>query len=92
VVLGKRFLSLALAIVCTCALAFDARERGFITGGMSESEVLSRIGKPDEEVFVWNFKGQPEEKIWIYLPTYRDSQTVTYITLRAGIVIHVDRQ
>jgi CDP-glycerol glycerophosphotransferase (TagB/SpsB family) len=92
VVLGKSVLSLALTVVWTCAVAADARERGFIQRGMPESEVLFRIGKPDEEVFIRNVKGEPEEKIWTYFPTYRDSQTVTIITLRAGIVVHIDRQ
>lgn len=91
-VLSKGVLSLALAVVWTCALAVDARERGFIQRGMLESEVLSRIGKPDEEVFIRNVRGEPEEKIWTYFPTYRDSQTVTIIKLRAGIVVHIDRR
>jgi hypothetical protein len=35
-----------LATSAACALAVDARERGFISLGMAEGEVLFRIGKP----------------------------------------------
>jgi hypothetical protein len=75
-----------------CAAATDARERGFISLGMAEGEVLFKIGKPDHEAFVLNVKGQPEEKTWTYFPHSRDPQTLTIITLRAGIVAHVERK
>ena len=38
-----------LALASVCALAADARERGFIRQGMGEGEVLLKIGKPDHE-------------------------------------------
>ena len=72
--------------------ATDARDRGFISVGMAEGEVLFKIGKPDHEAFVLNVKGQPEEKTWTYFPHSRDPQTLTIITLRAGVVANVERK
>ena len=82
----------SLAAATACALAVDARERGFIGVGMAEGEVLFRIGKPDHETFVANAKGQPEEKTWTYFPHSRDPQTLTILTLRSGVVAHVERK
>lgn len=81
-----------LSAASACALAVDARERGFISLGMAEGEVLFRIGKPDHEGFVVNVKDQPEEKTWTYFPHPRDAQTLTIITLRAGVVANVERK
>ena len=81
-----------LAIACSVAAAQDARERGFIRKGMQEGEVVFRIGKPDHEAFVANVKGQPEEKTWTYFPHARDPQTLTIVTLRAGVVADVERK
>ena len=86
---------LAASVLCAasaCALAADARERGFIGLGMAEGEVLFRIGKPDHEALVVNIKGQPEEKTWTYFPDPRDPQTLTIITLRAGVVANLERK
>lgn len=82
----------ALAIVCSAALAQDARDRGFIRKGMAEGEVVFRIGKPDHEAFIANAKGQPEEKTWTYFPHPRDAQTLTIITLRSGVVAEIERK
>ncbi|HLQ19242.1 MAG TPA: hypothetical protein VK146_09695 [Tabrizicola sp.] len=81
-----------LAIACSLAVAQDARERGFIRKGMHEGEVIFRLGKPDHEAFIANVKGQPEEKTWTYFPHARDPQTLTIITLRAGVVAEVERK
>lgn len=87
--------SLVAAILCVSsvsALAVDARERGFISRGMAEGEVLFRIGKPDHEAFILDVRGQPEEKAWSYFPHSRDPQTLTIITLRAGVVANIERK
>ncbi|MCE9658394.1 MAG: hypothetical protein K8R60_07525 [Burkholderiales bacterium] len=81
-----------LYVASACAVAADARERGFISLGMTEGEVFQRVGKPDYEAFVANVKGQPEEKTWTYFPASRDPQTLTIITLRAGVVAKLDRK
>lgn len=91
--IASRFLAALLLLAASAgALAADARERGFISLGMAEGEVLFRIGKPDHEAFVANVKGQAEEKTWTYFPHSRDPQTLTIITLRSGVVANVERK
>ena len=81
-------------LVCTSAgaLAVDARDRGFLSKGMSEGEVILKIGKPDHEAFVASVKGQPEVKTWTYFPHFRDAQTLTIITFREGVVMNIERK
>lgn len=81
-----------LVVGCASAWAVDARERGFISKGMPEGEVIFRIGKPDHEAFLRNERGQPEEKSWTYFPHSRDPQTLTIITLKAGVVASIERK
>ena len=91
--IASRFLAALLLLATSAgALAADARERGFISLGMAEGEVLFRIGKPDHEAFVANVKGQAEEKTWTYFPHSRDPQTLTIITMRSGVVANVERK
>ena len=90
--IAKMLVAALLFAASAGALAVDARERGFISLGMNEGEVLFRIGKPDHEALVANVKGQPEEKTWTYFPHARDPQTLTIITLRAGVVANVERK
>ena len=89
---ARSILAVTLAAASASATAADARERGFISKGMAEGEVLLRIGKPDHEAFVRDVKGQAEEKTWTYFPDSRDPQTLTIITLRAGVVSHIERK
>ena len=90
---ANRLLAALLSLAASASvLAVDARERGFISNGMAEGEVLFRIGKPDHEAFIANEKGQPEQKTWTYFPHSRDPQTLTIITLRAGVVANVERK
>jgi hypothetical protein len=81
-----------IAAASAGVLASDARDRGFLRHGMPEGEVLFRIGTPDHEAFVRNVKGEPEEKTWTYFPHPRDPQTLTIVTLRAGIVAGIERK
>eukprot|EP01036_Dinobryon_divergens_P041098 gene41098-54446_t len=81
-----------LASASLSALAVDARDRGFLSKGMPEGEVVFKIGKPDHEAFVRNTKGEPEEKTWTYFPHPRDPQTLTIVTLRAGVVVQIERK
>jgi hypothetical protein len=90
--LVRLFVLPLLVTACTAALAADARERGFLRKGMAEGEVVFKIGKPDHEAFVNNVKGQPEEKTWTYFPDSRDPQTLTIVTLRAGVVANIERK
>ncbi len=90
--LAKSAVCVLLSLAAPCALAVDARDRGFIHKGMAEGEVVFKIGKPDYEAFILNVKGLPEEKSWTYYPHYRDPQTLTIITLRAGVVADIERK
>ena len=81
-----------LALASVSALAADARERGFIRGGMGEGEVLLKIGKPDHEAFNRSLRGEPEEKTWTYFPHVRDPQTVTIIRFHSGLVADIHRK
>lgn len=90
--IAKVFVASVLCAASAGALAADARERGFISLGMAEGEVLFRIGKPDYEAFVASVKGQTEEKTWTYFPDSRDPQTLTILTLRGGVVANIERK
>jgi hypothetical protein len=91
--IGVNFAALTLALaVNATALAADAIERKFIREGMGEGEVLLKIGKPDHEAFIRVVRGEAEEKTWSYFPHARDPQTLTIVTLHAGVVTRVDRK
>jgi hypothetical protein len=81
-----------LALTSASALAADARERGFLRPGMGEGEVVLKVGKPDHEAFNRVVRGEPEEKTWSYFPHPKDPQTLTIVTLHAGVVTRVDRK
>jgi hypothetical protein len=83
---------LMLWLSASSALAADAAERKFIREGMSEGEVLVKIGKPDSESVDSGGGAAVTVKRWIYLPTPADQQTMTTIVLRNGKVIDVDRK
>ena len=85
-------LFLLVALAAGNALAVDARDRGFLSKGMGEGEVLLKIGKPDHEAFIANERGVPEEKTWTYFPHARDPQTLTIITFRQGVVANIERK
>ncbi len=89
----KRILSavLFLLISLSSALAADPSERRFIQEGMSEGEVLARIGKPDSESFDSGGGATETIKRWIYLLAPGDEQTTTTVVLKNGKVISVTR-
>ncbi|HMN76965.1 MAG TPA: hypothetical protein PKC97_12925 [Burkholderiaceae bacterium] len=85
-----------VAAVVLCALsipvlAADASERKFIGKGMTESEVLVRIGKPDNESEISGGGAKIVEKVWTYFPHDDDKQTMTTITIKSGRVVAVER-
>ena len=83
---------MCLAIFASCAFAADAGDRKFIREGMTEGEVLMKIGKPDSESTDTGGGAQVAVKRWIYFPASGDSQTMTTLTIRDGRVTKVDRQ
>ena len=87
-----RYFTLLAALIATTLFAADASERKFIRPGMSEGEVLVKIGKPDRESNVTGGGAVIAVKKWIYLPTPDDQQTITTLTMSNGKVANVERQ
>ncbi|MEZ5570724.1 MAG: hypothetical protein R3E64_01765 [Halioglobus sp.] len=83
-------IGILLTILTVPSFASDIKERQFITKGMTESEVLLKIGKPDNESEVSGGGAEVVQKVWSYFPTNQDSQTLTTITIRNGIVVSVE--
>ena len=66
----------------------SAAERKFIRAGMSEAEVVMRIGPPDVDS-----KGRGKNgRRWAYLPAAGDPDTVTTLTIAGGTVVDVERK
>ena len=68
-----------------------AAERRFIRTGMSESEVIRRIGKPEVEAR-GSRKQRKEGKHGSYLAAAADPDTITTVTIVAGLVGNVERK
>jgi hypothetical protein len=70
------------------SLAGDASERKFIRTGMTEAEVLAKLGQPDMTVGGRN--GNPVR--WTWMPAPGDPEMITSVTLSKGMVTEVDRK
>jgi len=70
------------------AAVVDVAERRFIVPGMSEGEVVARIGAPDMSS---GGKGRKTSR-WSYLPVPGDPQTITTVVFDYGKVIEVERK
>ena len=66
----------------------DGAARKFIRAGMTESEVLARIGRPDATAG----GSKARQTRWSYLPAADDPDTVTTITFADGVVSDVSRK
>ena len=66
----------------------DAAARKFIRQGMTESEVLARIGRPDATAG----GSKQHQGRWSYMPADGDPDTVTTITFAGGAVSDVSRK
>jgi len=66
----------------------DATQRKFISSGMTEAEVLARIGKPE---MTSGEKGRKSSR-WSYLPSGGDPQTITTVEFNFGKVVSVERR
>jgi hypothetical protein len=66
----------------------DPAERKFIQAGMSEAEVILKIGRPEVEA---KGRGKSGHR-WSYMPTAGDPNTLTTLTLAGGKVTHVERK
>ena len=70
----------------------DFSDYRMLKRGMSEAQVVSRIGEPDRETVIDN--ALPYKKIWYYLPDGGYSwQFITIITIDAnGRVSRIERE
>jgi hypothetical protein len=84
--------ALCLCFVGPRAIAADAGDRRFIREGMSEGEVMMKIGVPDSESVDTGGGAKVTIKRWMYFPTSGDPQTITTITIRDGKVTGISRQ
>jgi hypothetical protein len=66
----------------------NAAERKFLRAGMSKTEVLYKIGRPDIELSGRRKGGQQ----WSYMPTADDPATLTTVTFVGGKVDRVERK
>jgi hypothetical protein len=81
-----------LLLAASPVLAADASDRKFIREGMSEGEVLMKIGRPDSESVDSGGGANVAVKRWIYLPASGDAQTMTTVVIRNGRVEEVRRE
>jgi hypothetical protein len=63
-------------------------ERKFVRAGMTETEVLYKIGRPDVELSGRRKGGQQ----WSYMPVAGDPDTLTTVTFAGGKVDRVERK
>lgn len=69
--------------------AGDAAERRFLRPGMTEGEVVARVGVPEVTSRGGSRKSATR---WTYLPSTRDPETITIVTLSNGVVTDVQRK
>jgi hypothetical protein len=76
--------------------AMNAGERRFILPGLTDAEVRQRIGAPDRVAYKSSNYGKRPSKDatrqWVYLPAVDDPQTTTTLTVKSGVVTHVERK
>jgi uncharacterized protein DUF4124 len=66
----------------------NAAERKFLRAGMTETEVLYKIGRPDMQL-----SGRRKEgRQWSYMPTTDDPNTLTTVIFVGGKVDRVERR
>jgi hypothetical protein len=66
----------------------DASARKFVRQGMTEAEVLARLGRPDAT----SGGSRGQQNRWSYLPADGDPDTVTTVTFAGGVVSDVTRK
>lgn len=64
----------------------DPAQRRSLRDGMSEGEVIARLGVPD----IQSGRGGKRTR-WTYLPIAGDAQTITIVRFEDGLVVGVDR-
>ncbi|MEO8303339.1 MAG: DUF4124 domain-containing protein [Betaproteobacteria bacterium] len=69
-------------------LSGDASERKFLRTGMSEAEVMAKLGQPDMTTGGKNGGAAR----WTYMPAPGDSETITSMTITKGTVTDIERK
>jgi hypothetical protein len=90
--MSRYVILISLLIASASAFAQSASERKFIRNGQSESEVFTRVGKPDHESVISGPLAPLVTKKWTYLPHPDDRDTTTTVTITAGQVQQVERK
>jgi len=70
----------------TAKVRGDPAERKHVHNGMSEAEVLARLGPPDATT-----GKSGKQQRWSWFPADGDPETVTTVTLALGVVTAVER-
>ena len=70
------------------ASAANAAERAHLRVGMTEAEVLSRVGSPDVTV---GSKGATSPR-WTYMPAPGVLETTTMLHFNKGVLVDIDRK
>ena len=70
------------------ALSGDASERKFVRMGMTEADVVAKLGQPD---MTSGSKNSATVR-WTNLPAPGDAETITSVTLTKGSVTDVERK
>lgn len=68
--------------------AANAGERAHLRVGMTEAEVLARVGNPDVTV---GSRGTTSPR-WSYMPAPGDPETTTMLQFNKGVVVDIDRR
>lgn len=66
----------------------DAAARRFVRAGMTEGEVIARLGQPE----VASRGAKNKAARWTYLPAAGDPETITIIQFANGVVTNVERK
>lgn len=80
----------------------NVEERKFIREGMSEADVLAKLGSPDHKSTASlddtysssakTKKSKRKAKVWTYFPALGDSQTTTIVMIANNKVVKVERK
>jgi hypothetical protein len=68
--------------------AGDAAERRFLRHGMTEGEVIGKVGSPA----ITRRGGQKSTTHWTYLPAPGDPETITIVMFSKGVVTDIQRK
>ena len=90
-----------ITLLCVCGIgagtaqagAVDLRKFALLRDGMTEAEVLYRLGPYDHEAIYYGHYDAPVKKVWYYIPNgHYSGDWITEITFDSnGLVQKLDR-